>query len=360
MGSIYARPRRDGSMAYRAEVVIRKDGKRHKFAQTFDTEASAERWIKRKEKQMRAPGAIDAVAKPSGPLADIIDRYTADHTGIGKTKAQVLRAIKDDEIAEMDCARIASEDVVSFARRLSATRKPQTVLNYLSHLSAVFAIARPAYGYPLDYQAMKDAMTVCKRIGLTEKSGKRDRRPTVSEMNRLMDHFEDRSKRRNAIPMHVICAFALFSTRRQDEICRIARADLEPEHHRVLVRDMKNPGEKKGNDVWCELPPEALAIIDAHGADNRLFPYRSDTVSTAFTRACQILGIKDLHFHDLRHEGVSRLFEMGRTIPQVASVSGHRSWQSLQRYSHLRATGDKWSGWKWMDRLTPPPGQRGK
>jgi integrase len=65
-----------------------------------------------------------------------------------------------------------------------------------------------------------------------------------------------------------------------------------------------------------------------------------------------LIGIEDLHFHDLRHEGVSRLFEMGRTIPQVASVSGHRSWQSLQRYSHLRATGDKWSNWVWLDRLT--------
>jgi hypothetical protein len=31
-----------------------------------------------------------------------------------------------------------------------------------------------------------------------------------------------------------------------------------------------------------------------------------------------------LHFHDLHHEGVSRLFEMGETIPHVAAVSGHR------------------------------------
>jgi integrase len=57
---------------------------------------------------------------------------------------------------------------------------------------------------------------------------------------------------------------------------------------------------------------------------------------------------KRLHFHDLRHEGISRLFEMGRSIPQVAAVSGHRSWQSLQRYSHIRQTGDKYAGWKWL------------
>ena len=64
-------------------------------------------------------------------------------------------------------------------------------------------------------------------------------------------------------------------------------------------------------------------------------------ISASFTRACALLGIEDLHFRDLHHEGISRLFEMGRTIPQAASVSGHRSWASLQRYSHIRATGDK-------------------
>jgi integrase len=79
--------------------------------------------------------------------------------------------------------------------------------------------------------------------------------------------------------------------------------------------------------------------------DERIFPYDNATVSTAFTRACKVLGIVDLHFHDLRHEGISRLFEMGKTIPQAASISGHRSWAMLQRYAHLRQVGDKYDGW---------------
>lgn len=152
--------------------------------------------------------------------------------------------------------------------------------------------------------------------------------------------------------MHVISAFAMFSTRRQAEICRITQADYEPDASRVLVRDMKNPGEKVGNNIWCELPPEALAIIEANGGKDRLFPYESRTVSRAWDRACHVLGIEGLTFHDLRHEGVSRLFEMGRTAPQAASVSGHRSWSSLQRYSHLRSTGDRWDGWEWLERIT--------
>jgi len=76
--------------------------------------------------------------------------------------------------------------------------------------------------------------------------------------------------------------------------------------------------------------------------------WATTTISAAFTRACQFLEIDDLHFHDLRHEGISRLFEMGKTIPQVAAVSGHRTWNSLKRYTHLRQAGDKYAGWKWL------------
>jgi hypothetical protein len=42
------------------------------------------------------------------------------------------------------------------------------------------------------------------------------------------------------------------------------------------------------------------------------------------------------------------LFEMGRTIPQVAAVSGHRSWTNLKRYTHIRQSKDKYEAWKWL------------
>ena len=56
----------------------------------------------------------------------------------------------------------------------------------------------------------------------------------------------------------------------------------------------------------------------------------------AFTRTCRDLKIEDLHFHDLRHEGASRLFEAGFSIQQVALVTGHRDWKMLRRYTHLK------------------------
>jgi hypothetical protein len=85
---------------------------------------------------------------------------------------------------------------------------------------------------------------------------------------------------------------------------------------------------------------------------DEILPFCGDAVGTNFTRTCQFLRIIDLHLHDLRYDGISRLFKVGRNIPQVAAVSGHRSWSSLKRYTHLRQTGDKYAGWKRLAILT--------
>ncbi len=75
-----------------------------------------------------------------------------------------------------------------------------------------------------------------------------------------------------------------------------------------------------------------MAIIQTMPkAVEEIFPYNAESISVSWTRACKFLGIDDLHFHDLRHEGVSRLFEMDWDIPRVASVSGHRDWNSMRR-----------------------------
>jgi integrase len=346
MGTIVARKRNDGSIGYMAQVRVKQQGKViHAETKTFDRKQAANAWIARRETELREPGAIERLHVDDPTLAEVIDRYIDESKrALGRTKAQVLRTIKTHDIAGMRCSEITSADIVSFARSLTVT--PQTVQNYLSHLGAIFAVARPAWMYPLDQQAMKDAFVVAKKMGLIKKGAERDRRPTLEELARLMDHFGTvKARRPDSIPMQRIIPFAIFSTRRQEEITRIRWDDFES--NRVLVRDMKHPGDKAGNDIWCDVPPEAAAYIGAMPkTDEQIFPFTTDAISAAFTRACQVLGIEDLHFHDLRHEGVSRLFEMGWTIPQVANVSGHRSWSSLKRYSHLRQTGDKYAEWK--------------
>lgn len=355
MGTIIPRKRKDGSMGYMAQIAVRRDGEMHRETKTFDRKQAALIWIDKRETELSKPGGFERAKTVDPTLAEAIDRYISESKkSMGRTKGQVLRAIKALPIAEMRCSKIGSNDLVEFVGDLGEGRTPQTVQNYLSHLAAIFAIARPAWGYPLDQQAMKDAMAVSKRLGMTSKSRQRERRPSLEEMAKLMAYFGDRQKRRpSSAPMHKIIAFALFSTRRLEEITRITWEDFDS--NRVLVRDMKNPGDKMGNNVWCDLPAEAVSIIESMPRhDDRIFPYGADAISAAFTRACKTLAIDDLHFHDLRHEGVSRLFELSLNIPQVASVSGHRSWTSLKRYTHLRHTGDRWAGAEWKkDAIAP-------
>lgn len=270
---------------------------------------------------------------------------------IGRTKSQVLAAIMAHPIAAMDCSALDSKAITAWATTLSKDRQPQTVANYLSHLAAVFQIAGPAWGYALDPAEIKAAQRVTMRLGITGKSTARNRRPTLDEIDTLIKWFQGRAAQ--AAPMHKIIAFALFSTRRQEEITRLLWDDLET--GRVLVRAMKHPGGTTGNDVWVDLPAEAEAIARSMPRKgDRIFPYGTDAISAAFTRACKVLGIDDLHFHDLRHEGITRLFEMGLNIPHVAAVSGHRSWTSLRRYTHIRQAGDRWAGVGWLERVTRP------
>lgn len=350
MATIIKRMKKDGTPSFLVQITLKRDGRiAHREAKTFKTRREAQAWEKWREAELSEPGALVKTDDPT--LAYVIARYERESKRLGRTKAQVLRSLRATDLAKKRCSEIRSEHIVTLARELARTRSRATVAGYMTFLNGVFDIARPGWGYPLDAQAMKDALIVAAKLELTGRSNQRDRRPSRDEMNRLMDFFAGR--RESAVPMLHVSAFALFSTRRQGEIARIRWADLDEPHGRILVRDSKDPRGAAGNHVWVELPPEALAIIKAMPQTaEAIFPFREDTVHTAWKDACLLLGIDDLKFHDLRHEGVSRLFEMGRTIPQVASVSGHRSWQNLQRYTHLRQTGDKWEGWKWLDVVT--------
>lgn len=351
MATISARKRGDGTTGYTAQIRVKKAGQViHTEAKTFERKAHAVAWAKAREVELQVGGP----PKRGGPtLADVIDRYLADvDADIGRTKDQVLRAIKAHPIAAKRCSEITSPDIVSWLQAMHTL--PQTRMNYAQHLSAIFTMARPAWGYELDQQVMRDAMAVARRLKIVSKSQQRERRPTADELDRLMEHFGDvRARRPRSIPMQALIGFAIYSTRRQAEMLRITWADLDVEHSRVMVRDMKNPGDTAGNDVWVDLPPEALAIVLAQPRRSaRIFPYSTDAVGTAFTRACKALGIEDLREHDLRHHGISRLIEMGGTIPEVAAVSGHRTWQSLQRYSHYKKRGDCMKDWKWLPLIT--------
>ncbi|VVE67769.1 integrase/recombinase [Pandoraea anapnoica] len=357
MGTISVRERKDKSIGYTAQIRLKRDGRVvYTEAKTFDRRQAAAAWIVKREKELARPGGIEAAAVVDPLFSEVIKKYVDESIKkIGRTKAQVLNAVARAPIGEKRCSQLGSTDYVDFAKSLDVL--PQTASNYMSHIGAVVNVARPAWGYPLSEQALRDARRVLSHLGHTAKSAKRERRASFAELDLLLEHFVGIRKRHpKSAPMQYIVPFAIFSTRRQEEIVTIKWSNLDAEGSRILVRDMKHPGQKIGNDIWCDLPPEAMRILSAiprREGEDRIFPYTTDAVGAAFTRACRFLQIQDLRFHDLRHEGTSWLFEQGLSIPRVAAVTGHRSWASLKRYTHIREMGNRFSGWLWLARLAP-------
>ena len=68
------------------------------------------------------------------------------------------------------------------------------------------------------------------------------------------------------------------------------------------------------------------------------FPITANGFRLAWDRLRSRAGLSDLRFHDLRHEAISRFFELGLNIPEVAVISGHKDPRMLFRYRHLRAS----------------------
>lgn len=352
MGTITERKRKNGKSSYTAQIRVKRRGSVvYQESQTFERKQAAGAWLKKREGELAQPGALDKAVRSGVTVREMILRYLEEFERVrplGKTKRATLKAIADTWLGDLADSDLTSQRLVEYAHWRRSEQggavQPQTIGNDLSHLGAVMSVARPAWGFEVNPHAMADARKVLRKMGMASRSKERDRRPSLEELDLLMAHFAEMQQRRpSSIPMPKVIAFALFSTRRQDEITRIRWADLDEAGQRVLVRDMKNPGQKLGNDVWCHLPDEAWAIVQSMPRlADEIFPYNSSSISASFTRACKFLEIEDLRFHDLRHDGVSRLFEMDWDIPRVASVSGHRDWNSLRRYTHLRGRGERY------------------
>lgn len=77
-----------------------------------------------------------------------------------------------------------------------------------------------------------------------------------------------------------------------------------------------------------------LIFFGEPGKNKRRSPYCFDK---AWREVRNRAGFNHLHFHDSRHEAVSRLVEGGFSDQETATVSGHKSMQTLKRYTHLRA-----------------------
>lgn len=316
---------------------VRKSG-HSEASQYFDTHDEAETFIITTTAAMLALKHKDLRAVKKMTMGKLIDDYETLNEGkkFSKNKADVLRRLKRD-LGDVLIPHFTVERVLAYVKfRKKQKAGGVTIGIDLSQLKQVMLTARQISRLPVDIDVIKDAKANFRYLDLDGKSDERSRLPTSDEISAIKAHFE--SKSRQKIPMSVLMDFAMATGMRLGEILRIKWADLNIKDRTVVIRDRKHPTKKEGNHQTVPLLSDAwLIVMSQPRSGDRIFPYTSATISSIFPRAVQACGIVDLRFHDLRHEGITRLFQDGYSIPEVAVFSGHLEWKALKRYTHIKA-----------------------
>lgn len=324
-------------------VQVRRKGKY--ASQTFRAHADAKRWATEIERRIDLGQSVTSPAsRDAERLRDLIDLHLKDMCDVGRaplrSKAHCLARLKRD-LGHLKVHQITRDALIAFAKeRAKAGAGPVTISIDIGYVKTVLLHAAAVHGLPVSTEPVDHARFALRRLGLIGKGKERDRRPMSAELDALFAHFD--AIERLTIPMTRIVQLAIATGMRQDEICRITWADIDLQNRTACIRERKHPRKKSDQTIalvrdagWdpIDLLRDQAAIT---GEVGRIFPYNGRSVGSAFRRACRALGIDDLHFHDLRHETASRLFEAGYQIPEVALVTGHKDWKMLRRYTNLR------------------------
>lgn len=355
MATIQTRKQGDGRRRFTATVRLRVEGQAYQESRTFGTRAAAVAWAAQREDEIKQ-GGPGAAAVRRVTVKSLIEAYLAQSgERLGRSKASHLRLLTTFELADQDALRLTAAAVVAHVRaRRAAGTGPATVLGDLIWLRVVWRYAL-LERIGVRMAVLDEATVFCKAEKLVSKANRRVRRVTAAELRALGAWFRGRQGRRaNVPPMYDLMWAAIYSCRRLEELCQLRLEDWDREAGTWLVRNVKHPQGAEGHHLVMQVPARLVPVLEVlekafqrAPGDDRLVPLRSKSVSSYWTRQLKLVGIADLHWHDLRHEGASRLAEDGLSIPQIQAVSLHESWSSLQRYVHVpprRAERVEWEG----------------
>ncbi|ABN63061.1 tyrosine-type recombinase/integrase [Shewanella baltica] len=340
--SIQKREKADGTVRHRCLVRVKKNGKiLYTEQRTFTKYAAAEAWGKDRVIDIESNGFATEDTAPI-TLGSIISKALTDEnidSSIGRSKRFCLRLLSDCDIAKLNLTDIKPHHIIDHCKlRRSAGTGPSTIAVDVSVIRWLLRIAKSNFGHEVSQISVIEAYDALYSQDLIAKSGKRSRRPTTDEIERLKVGLAARADQRAAhIPYIDLLDFSILSCMRIGEVCRITWDDVDEAQKAVIVRDRKDPRKKAGNHMLVPMLGGAWEILQKQPRnDARVFPYNERSVTAGFQRVRNELGIEDLRYHDLRREGASRLFEKGYSIDEVAQVTGHRNINTLwQVYTEL-------------------------
>jgi integrase len=290
---------------YQWQAQVRKKGYPLQ-TKTFDTKAAAETWARATEYEMDQGLFVSRAEAESTTLGELLQRYLEEVTPLKKgagPEAARIRALLRHKLANRYVAGIRGVDIARYRDERLRKVCPGTAKRDLVILSHLFEVARKEWGIHV-YNPVRDI--------------------------KLPPH----AKARNPFLLPIV-RLALETAMRQGELVSLCWEHIDLKRQIAHLPDTKN-----GEARTVPLSSAAIGVLRSlpRSLHGQVFPgLTTEAVKRAFIRAVRRAGIKDLRFHDLRHEATTRLFEKGLNIMEVASITGHKDLRMLRRYTHLKA-----------------------
>ncbi len=306
-------------------VQIRKIGY-PPVTRSFSSMSVARRWAKSTEADMERRLPV-CIPNPF-TVGDLLERYELEvipsHKGNQREiyKSRTLRKY----FSQIRLCDLSPSDVRQYRDIRLKTISPATLRRELAVLSSAINHASKEWGIFVSTNPVT-------AISIPRTANSRTRRLEASEENRLLSASNGELRR--------IIIIALETGMRRGEILNIRKSHIDFTLQILLIPLTKT-------DTPRTIPLSSRAVVSlreqisisgniAPIRETPLFSLLPDSLSQAFRRLCRRLDIQNLHFHDLRHEATSRLFEKGLNPVEVATITGHKDTRMLMRYTHLRA-----------------------
>ena len=287
------------------------------LTKSFKSRTDAKRWGITTELKLRREDA--GVAKIKFPkFEDVARRYIEEISILKKChrdERYTILGLLKQAWSSYPINKIKASTINRYRDTLLQNVSGSTVNRRLDVISTMFTSFKKEFGFPVENPVLA--------IRRPKKSQPRDRRLTDQEIDKLL--------RGNQTPpdLRSIIAIALETGMRLSEILRIDIRMLEGNTLKIPVAKTK--------PRIIPLTKKATSLIKNAELPFTLSKYALDK---KFRRLCNKYKIKDLHFHDLRHQALTNFMkDKGLNVPETMKIAGHSDPRMLLRvYNNLEAT----------------------
>lgn len=292
---------------------------------TFNTRAEAEKTLAKIESDRALSIFRDYSAATRITVRELLERYRDEvcpgHKGAEPETYRINKLVRDEQFVEKRLSDLSTEDLQDFITDRLSEVAPSTVDRELDLLSQALKYAADVW---------KVAASESPFLGLRRPKyfNERDRRLCPAEEAKLLKAA--RADQNECIEAVIIIALA--TAMRRSEILGLAWSRIDFEGRSAFLPESKN-----GRPRSVPLSARAIAVLAAlPRTSDVVFNVSPNALKKAFVRIRDSAGFEDLHFHDLRHEAISRLAESGKfALLDLQAISGHRDVRMLLRYTHL-------------------------